>query len=152
MLVSGFQDRDSDADGISRPEPAKLRSRALEPENNSDHSDVSTSRAATAASESSVDTRPRTVQSRINFQRAHVTEAQMASYGKVRNRAKELAQLIELDSVSYDLFDMAPVRDYEFFMQNFGKSNMIQVGARVAQLEGLWPGMRRVSGASSNRR
>lgn len=51
----------------------------------------------------------------------------MASYGKVRRREKELLSLIELDATNYDLFDLAPIRDYEFFMQNFGKSNMKQV-------------------------
>lgn len=36
-------------------------------------------------------------------------------------------KLIELDTVSFDLFDMPPVKDYERFIQHFGRSDTTQV-------------------------
>lgn len=58
---------------------------------------------------------------------------QILASGKVKRREKELLSLIELDTTTYDLFDLAPVRDYEFFIQNFGKSNMKQVSRKFTK-------------------
>ena len=45
---------------------------------------------------------------------------------------QDLAQLIELDSVGFDLFELAPQSEYELYMKRFGKSNTTQVCAMIA--------------------
>ena len=48
-----------------------------------------------------------------------------------RKRGKELMKLIELDVVGFDLFDMAPVKEYELYIKSFGRSNTKQVSCII---------------------
>ena len=52
---------------------------------------------------------------------------------KARRRANDLRNMIELDTVYYDLFDLPPVREYDLYIRSFGRSNTKQVG----QAEGV---------------
>lgn len=65
--------------------------------------------------------------SRFDFAKANKSELQLAGMSKATRRHRELLHLIELDFAHFDYFDMAPVRDYEFYIQNFGQSNRIQI-------------------------
>ena len=44
-----------------------------------------------------------------------------------QKRGQELMKLIELDVVNYDLFEMAPVKEYELYIKSFGRSDTKQV-------------------------
>ena len=46
---------------------------------------------------------------------------------KARQRANDLKNMIELDTVFYDLFDLPPVREYDLYIRSFGRSNTKQV-------------------------
>ena len=43
-------------------------------------------------------------------------------------------KLIELDVVGFDLFDMAPVKEYELYIKSFGRSNTKQVSCTILGL------------------
>uniref|UniRef100_A0A915J3D9 Uncharacterized protein n=1 Tax=Romanomermis culicivorax TaxID=13658 RepID=A0A915J3D9_ROMCU len=64
--------------------------------------------------------------SRINFVSAEKTEAQMKVTAHVRRRYHDLKRILDLDYAKFDIYDCAPVRDYEFFMSTYGKSNRKQ--------------------------
>ena len=42
---------------------------------------------------------------------------------------QELMGLIELDIVTYDLFDLPPLSEYEVYIKNFGSNDTRQVRA-----------------------
>ncbi|KAJ3091363.1 hypothetical protein HK102_000821 [Quaeritorhiza haematococci] len=41
-------------------------------------------------------------------------------------RYKDLKNLIDLDVLSYEIFDLPPLNEYELFIRNYGKSNTVQ--------------------------
>jgi hypothetical protein len=68
--------------------------------------------------------RPRTF---INFVSAKQRVLNQSQASKARRRANDLKNMIELDTVFYDLFDLPPVREYELYIRSFGRSNTKQV-------------------------
>lgn len=42
-------------------------------------------------------------------------------------RAMELSKLIDIDFVAYDMFEMAPVKEYDMYMRTFGRMDTKQV-------------------------
>lgn len=72
--------------------------------------------------------RPKT--GRVNFQRAKQT-ARNAKMSKSSRRAKELANLVELDLVTINLFDMPPMTEYEMYIRSYGGSNSAQTGSQT---------------------
>ena len=68
--------------------------------------------------------RPRTF---INFVSAKQRVMDQSVASKARRRANDLKNMIELDTVYYDLFDLPPVREYDLYIRSFGRSNTKQV-------------------------
>ena len=68
--------------------------------------------------------RPRTF---INFVSAKQRVMDQSVASKARRRASDLKNMIELDTVYYDLFDLPPVREYDLYIRSFGRSNTKQV-------------------------
>ncbi|KAJ3282961.1 WD repeat-containing protein 60 [Borealophlyctis nickersoniae] len=60
--------------------------------------------------------------------RKKAQKAKIASLAEQRmaKRAKELSNLIELDVGIYDIFDLAPLNEYELYIRNYGSSNTVQ--------------------------
>ncbi|TPX37409.1 hypothetical protein SmJEL517_g00465 [Synchytrium microbalum] len=48
-------------------------------------------------------------------------------------RAKDLKSYVDLDFVSFDLFDLAPMNEYEVYIRNYGLLNAAQVGTQTNQ-------------------
>ena len=46
---------------------------------------------------------------------------------KIRARAKELSNLIAIDVMAADMFELNPLTEYDFYMRSFGNSNTRQV-------------------------
>ncbi|XP_070174778.1 cytoplasmic dynein 2 intermediate chain 1-like isoform X2 [Littorina saxatilis] len=67
--------------------------------------------------------RPRTV---INFVSARQRVLNQSVASKARRRADDLKNMIELDTVFYDMFDLQPVREYDLYIRSFGRSNTKQ--------------------------
>ncbi|XP_041371733.1 cytoplasmic dynein 2 intermediate chain 1-like isoform X2 [Gigantopelta aegis] len=63
----------------------------------------------------------------INFVSAKERVLSHTMASKTRRRAEDLASMIELDTVAYDMFDMHPVKEYELYIRSFGRSNTKQV-------------------------
>ncbi|XP_065184764.1 cytoplasmic dynein 2 intermediate chain 1-like isoform X1 [Sycon ciliatum] len=63
----------------------------------------------------------------MDFAAAQKKQVNAAVAQRTRRRGEDLAQLIELDSVGFDLFELAPQSEYELYMKRFGKSNTTQV-------------------------
>lgn len=52
----------------------------------------------------------------------------MSSISIFRKRSLEILRLIDLDfSSTFSLLELAPVKEYEMYIRNFGKSNTKQV-------------------------
>ncbi|KAJ3121284.1 WD repeat-containing protein 60 [Physocladia obscura] len=49
---------------------------------------------------------------------------------KMTRRAKDLKEMIFLDVVIYDMFEMAPLNEYERYIRDFGNSNTSQVSTQ----------------------
>lgn len=72
-------------------------------------------------------TRSATQSIRIDFHNA-TTELNYDAVSVIRRRHRQLKSLVQLDkSESMLLLDMAPIRDYEFYIQSFGKTGRLQV-------------------------
>jgi hypothetical protein len=52
--------------------------------------------------------------------------------GRLQGRAKDLFDIIELETISHSLFEHHPTNEYELFIQSFGKSNSTQVGFNMS--------------------
>ncbi|RKO93936.1 WD40-repeat-containing domain protein, partial [Blyttiomyces helicus] len=59
-------------------------------------------------------------------------KAKKASHAGERSakRAKDLQNLIELDICVYEIFDLAPMNEYELYIRSFGSSNAVQVATQ----------------------
>lgn len=62
----------------------------------------------------------------INFVSAKQRVMNQSVAGKARRRANDLAKMIQLDVVYYDMFDLPPVREYELYIRSFGRSDTKQ--------------------------
>eukprot|EP00041_Stephanoeca_diplocostata_P022173 m.526377 g.526377 ORF g.526377 m.526377 type:complete len:698 (+) comp22001_c0_seq43:292-2385(+) len=63
----------------------------------------------------------------FNFGRAKVTLSSKAVQ-RSEQRAKDLRTLIELNAISINLFEQAPMSEYELYMRNYGSSGTSQIG------------------------
>ena len=72
--------------------------------------------------------RPKT--GRVNFSRAKQV-VRNAKMSKSSRRAKELANLVELDLVTINLFDMPPMSEYDMYIRSYGGSNCTQTGSQT---------------------
>eukprot|EP00050_Salpingoeca_kvevrii_P014725 m.39406 g.39406 ORF g.39406 m.39406 type:complete len:1028 (+) comp5940_c0_seq4:209-3292(+) len=64
---------------------------------------------------------------RLNFQSAK----KHSSSGKVSKRWQALSKLIELDVVSFSVFELQPLSEYELYIRSFGQSNAHQVACQT---------------------
>lgn len=71
-------------------------------------------------------TRSRPKSSGINFLSAKRQVMSQQAYGKTSKRARDLLQMIELDTVSFDIMDLPPVKEYELYIRSFGRSDTRQ--------------------------
>ena len=46
---------------------------------------------------------------------------------------QELQEIIELDIVNFDMFDLAPVSEYEVYMRSFGQRDCSQVAVQAGE-------------------
>ncbi|KAL2919858.1 hypothetical protein HK105_200775 [Polyrhizophydium stewartii] len=53
-------------------------------------------------------------------------------FARRAKRAKDLANLIDLDFVFYDIFDLAPLNEYELYVRNYGVSNASQASTQTS--------------------
>ena len=74
--------------------------------------------------------RPTTASQRtfINFVSAKQRKINQKASSKAKRRGQELLKIIDLDFVSFDMFDLPPVKEYELYMRSFGRSDTKQVG------------------------
>ncbi|ORY51014.1 hypothetical protein BCR33DRAFT_501201 [Rhizoclosmatium globosum] len=65
-------------------------------------------------------------------------EMSTASYvtAKIMRRAKDLKELIGFDVAIYDIFEMAPLNEYEQYIRDFGASNTAQVSTQWNEEDG----------------
>jgi hypothetical protein len=49
------------------------------------------------------------------------------TYGKTSKRARDLLEMIELDTVTFDMMDLPPVKEYELYIRSYGRSDTRQV-------------------------
>ena len=80
--------------------------------------------------------RPTTGKARINFVSAKQRQISSKASSRAKTRGRELLQIIELDRVAYDLFDMPPVGEYELYMRTFGRSDTKQVRVKTIRRKG----------------
>jgi len=66
--------------------------------------------------------------SRMNFKKARATAHQRTS--KNQRRWRDLANMIELDSVPFKLYDQSPTSEYELYIRNYGDSTRVQTGVQ----------------------
>ncbi|KAJ8036082.1 WD repeat-containing protein 60 [Holothuria leucospilota] len=134
-----FEDEEADEDApeydskeendIDESTLTELR-RAMEAEN---QASSQSGRASYSQEHSSAgSTRPATSTKRtfINFVAAKQRQISNTVAERTKKRGQVLMKLIELDTVTFDLFDMPPVKDYERFIQFFGRSDSRQVAVQ----------------------
>lgn len=63
----------------------------------------------------------------INFTSASERAITAKSAGKTRQRGNDLLSMIELDVSSFSIFDLPPVKEYDLYIRNFGRTNTKQV-------------------------
>ncbi|XP_064595418.1 cytoplasmic dynein 2 intermediate chain 1-like [Liolophura sinensis] len=63
----------------------------------------------------------------INFVSAKQRTLSDKTSNKTRVRGRDLLQMIDLDVASYDMFDLPPVKEYDLYIRNFGRSDTRQV-------------------------
>nr|XP_004226364.3 WD repeat-containing protein 60-like [Ciona intestinalis] len=66
----------------------------------------------------------------INFSGAKQRSVESKTRKRVLNRRNDLLTLIQLDFNSFDLFDLAPVTEYNFYIKNFGSQNSGQASTQ----------------------
>ncbi|XP_025084636.1 WD repeat-containing protein 60-like isoform X2 [Pomacea canaliculata] len=62
----------------------------------------------------------------INFVSAKQRVMNKSAASRARHRAEDLQNMIELDTVCYDMLDLPPVKEYELYIRSFGRSNTKQ--------------------------
>lgn len=65
----------------------------------------------------------------INFVSAKQRTLSDKASNKTRVRGRDLLQMIDLDVASYNMFDLPPVKEYDLYIRNFGRSDTTQVCA-----------------------
>eukprot|EP00731_Ephydatia_muelleri_P006790 Em0003g1038a len=69
----------------------------------------------------------------VQFTGASKREAQQRASKRTYTRGQELLGLIELDIVSFDLFDLQPLTEYELYIKSFGMENTRQVTVQTGE-------------------
>ena len=59
--------------------------------------------------------------------------AQIAAAMKRLQRGRELFDILELDVVSIELFDLPPLTEYKLYISNFGNRNALQVYTQTGE-------------------
>lgn len=67
----------------------------------------------------------------VDYSSAHKREVIERAARETKKRGQELLGLIELDIVTYDLFDLPPLSEYEVYIKNFGSNDSRQVSAQT---------------------
>ncbi|KAK3105974.1 hypothetical protein FSP39_009911 [Pinctada imbricata] len=62
----------------------------------------------------------------INFSGAKKQVMSRKANSKMEKRAADLLQMLELDVARYDMFDLPPVKEYELYIRNFGRTDAQQ--------------------------
>ncbi|XP_052059211.1 cytoplasmic dynein 2 intermediate chain 1-like isoform X8 [Mytilus californianus] len=70
--------------------------------------------------------RVRPKSSAINFLSAKRQVMTQKTYGKTSKRARDLLEMIELDTVTFDIMDLPPVKEYELYIRSYGRSDTRQ--------------------------
>ncbi|XP_076310012.1 uncharacterized protein LOC143225110 [Tachypleus tridentatus] len=78
--------------------------------------------------------RPQTARTFINFSFAKKHEEKNKVLNKTMKRGMEVLEFVTLDSSTFDLFDLPPVK-YEIYIRNFGRSNTKQVTVQTDNFE-----------------
>ena len=76
--------------------------------------------------------RPPSGKGYVNFSAAKERHKTQVAAGKVAKRGDRLLQMIRLDVVNFDLFELPPIR-YEAFMKTFGASNTLQATTQTGE-------------------
>ncbi|XP_072043878.1 LOW QUALITY PROTEIN: cytoplasmic dynein 2 intermediate chain 1-like [Amphiura filiformis] len=121
------KDKDEEDSVATRQTSAELDAirRAMASENQAMHSGRK-SKDTNSSGNSSRATTAKSSRSFINFVAAKQRQINSQVTEHSRKRGKDLMSLIELDVVGFDMFDMAPVREYELYIKSFGRSNTKQ--------------------------
>ena len=128
-------DGDEDGDGASLVDPAVLA--AMRSENVRVHSGRSPGRGQSNSDndgdEASDRARPaRPFTARLNFGQARQSAREKATK-KSERRFQELKKLIELNVIDGNLYEQAPMSEYELYMRNYGSSNAVQTGVQCSE-------------------
>ena len=128
-------DEDGDGRGVSLVDPSVLA--AMRSENDHSHSGRSLGRGhadsandGDGASDRARPARPFTA--RLNFGQARQSAREKATK-KSERRFQELKKLIELDVIDGNLYEQAPMSEYELYMRNYGSSNAVQTGVQCSE-------------------
>ncbi|XP_006815867.1 cytoplasmic dynein 2 intermediate chain 1-like [Saccoglossus kowalevskii] len=129
-----FEDDDGDDGAPTRILSAQEREmeelrRALAEENTSSKRRQYDRDDYASQSPSSDTYRPRTGRggrSFVNFVAATQRVISDKVSSKTKKRGKELMRLIDLDIASFDMFDLPPLKEYELYIKNFGRSDTRQ--------------------------
>ncbi|KHN88986.1 WD repeat-containing protein 60 [Toxocara canis] len=70
-------------------------------------------------------------QRKIDFSNA--TSTDLDTLSEVSKRYEMLKDLVGMELVYFDFLDLAPVRDYDFYMQMFGDGNRVQTQAQTGE-------------------
>uniref|UniRef100_A0A914WVP8 WD repeat-containing protein 60 n=1 Tax=Plectus sambesii TaxID=2011161 RepID=A0A914WVP8_9BILA len=130
-----FEDDDEGDEEVAKvtvaPPPSSRRPEQQEADNEEEEAkdtvDDGSKMKAKKRKQDSADSRRKSIQSRIDFSHASAPEISFGALGQAQKRHLRLLNLIDLDGMTYDILEMPPVKDYEFYIQNFGKGNRIQV-------------------------
>jgi len=76
--------------------------------------------------------RPDRPKTGVNFGRARQSQRTKAM-GKSMRRFNELKDLVELDFITIDLFDLPPMSEYDLYIKSFGGSNAAQTSTQTGQ-------------------
>jgi hypothetical protein len=68
-------------------------------------------------------------QSFINFVSAKRRTLTNKAASKLQGRAKDLLEIIELETIGHSLFEHKPTKEYDIFIQSFGQSNATQASS-----------------------
>jgi hypothetical protein len=68
-------------------------------------------------------------QSFINFVSAKRRNLTNKAASKLQGRAKDLLEIIELETIGHSLFEHQPTKEYDLFIQSFGQSNTTQASS-----------------------
>ena len=66
---------------------------------------------------------------RINFVAAKQKQINEKVASRTKKRGQELMHLIDLDVAAFDVFELLPLKEYELYIKNFGRSDTKQVSA-----------------------